>query len=981
MYKEIELIYDHIMSDDDPKSSIKMLMSFLESLPNIAERDPYRALAFTMASVVEAGQYRHETSGKMPENALKCRRLAIDTFKILSEKCLDNNVSNLLFKEVVPYLESAVNRFYPYRAVQISRAYDKIFHLMIRDEKLYDELKKLYKYKFIVFGTSGIRGIWGRDFNEYRIKATTQAICNFIERKWNPANKKLLVGYDTRLYSRETLRWAIDVLWGNDYKILYPLRDTPTPSLVYYGSKVADDICGILVSTASHNPYYWHGLKFILGDGMPAPSSVTYWIMSEANKIMLSNIMPRVSPSGDVEYVNILKWYTKYLEDTFDLNQISDFFRDKLIVIDEMHGAGRNYLSRVLDSIGVRHIILHGDINPRFGNLDYANPEFPYVAELIYSVKRFNAIVGFGMDADADRFGCVIDSNGDYYNANKVIMMLVRYLLTKKYRDKRLKVIKSFTTTDLLDKMLKILNVDIIVPRKDPIYRMSPLFRRVVDSGEEFKTFVTPVGIKYLAQAATMDEDYSKIDPKSAIRTFVLAGEESGGLTAYDHIFDKDGLYTIMLVLEMMARYGKSISEIYREIVDLIGEDDVSDRIDLPIPNEIKDEIINNVLDHPREIFPLGIRFCGGIENDFVEIKFDIGRVIFRLSGTEPILRIYMEGKDNRALGTIKSVSLSYIDELARELVHNINDPQNLIEVLLDTPPLPKTRDSVMKKVRELGIDKSVFYHELCRRMEVYPEKRDMIRKWIPFFRRELEIENLEYIILNINTIISGNSQDEIDDETYSNLERLLDHNIKLILVTWDWRLTDSGKRVLSQLKDLSKKSDILIYHSGWTRCGVFSDGEYRHVGYVVPKLDDVEKIVNILEENNCEILYKDDYCVILSINEESRLEEEELALLIENKGLREIGVKCLGDRKFILIREKKPVYNIVLDALKRKNISKKSVIYIGISLYKGGYESEVQDVGIQCISIGPTDNIFLNLDGIFYIGRDVNRFLERFTI
>ena len=561
-----------------------MVENFLTSLNKIIIENRFSSpdipLIFGVLSslLVEIGQYRHEVAGKDISRTSGMRRDVAASLKNLLSCPVFKKIEKDLIAEVAPLIESCTDRYYPYRVARICNVTERLYEISERKcgRVVKKVLKNLYLLKYTRFGTSGVRGVWGKDISERRVKVVVQAICDSIKTDTKIKGKTIILGYDSRLHADVIAHWVAGVLIANGFKIYMGNRDTPTPVLTYYAlEKVRDDVAGVIVCTASHNPSEWQGVKYILHNGMQAPTSITDWIGARANQSLVINApvldeadLESATSEGRIKKFDPLNDYCEWILSKPDdvglrAEAIKERLQDKLVVIDEMYGAGRGYLRHILTRLGIPYVVVHGLKNPTFGNLQYANPEEPFVTDCQYMVRRTGAIIGMAMDADADRFGA-IDSDGTFFNANQIIAMLTEYLLIK--REMRGRIIHSFTCFPFIDKVINMSNSDkrLVSPSSSavPSYIVHPFYKLKLGTPQQIAgspAYVTMVGMKYLAEAMTMNRYYQVEDAHNIRESMILAGEESGGLTSKGHIPDKDGLWADMLVLEMISVYKKSL--------------------------------------------------------------------------------------------------------------------------------------------------------------------------------------------------------------------------------------------------------------------------------------------------------------------------------------------------------------------------------------------------------------------------------------
>jgi len=398
------------------------------------------------------------------------------------------------------------------------------------------------------------------------------------------------------------------------------------------------------------------------------------------------------------------------------------------VVVDEMHGVSRGYLTGLLGEIGVRYSIIHAERDPSLPGLDYANPEEPFINTLKETVRDIDdAILGVGMDTDADRFG-VVDADGTYYRPNQVLPMLVRYLGVDRQLTGR--VIATQTGSPLLEKLAGLIpNNEAHEPKPGvvPAFVGHPFYQRRVGEREDRvyeHVFMVPVGIKYIEEQRRTDRSYNFYAelPDGWRDTILIGGEESSGLTTRGHVTDKDGVWANLLIMDMVAYYGKSLREIWQDTVALAGWESYggllpsnSGRVDVDAVLEAKEELINDFLDRfegravgeatlaglPIEGLPqlanLRLVYAGGIRYDFVEIQLrdedgdDQHYLRVRASGTEPINRIYVESSDPEIAQGLMQMGLRKLEQLSAVEIEEAESHWRLTEILSATKPVELT--------------------------------------------------------------------------------------------------------------------------------------------------------------------------------------------------------------------------------------------------------------------------------------------------
>lgn len=460
--------------------------------------------------------------------------------------------------------------------------------------------------KEIKFGTSGWRGIMSDDFTFGNVKIVVQAIADFIKTKDELKGKPVIVGGDARFLSEKFCETTACVLAANGIPSLVCDRDTPTPVISY--EIIRRKAAGGINFTASHNPAEYNGLKFSPSWGGPATPAETSVIEKNIREQTTVNFMEKETAveKGLIKYFDPKPHYLERLKEIVDFKAIK---KSKLkIVADPLFATGRGYLDTLLMEAGANVKVINDHRDVYFGGFP-PEPAEKNVADLIAAVKKEKAVLGVATDGDADRYG-IIDSDGSYIPANKILPLLLDYLI--KSRDWPGSVIRSVATSHMVDAVAKI-------------------HKRILHE--------TPVGFKYIGEIMQEEE-------------IVIGGEESNGLTVHGHIPEKDGIIACLLVVEMVAKTKKSIKELLKELEEKTGPF-INDRKNFRLTDEKMKAIIERLKNGSNDKF-------GSF--DVLELitidgyKFMLGRdtwAMIRLSGTEPIVRLYAEAKEKKVLNKI----------------------------------------------------------------------------------------------------------------------------------------------------------------------------------------------------------------------------------------------------------------------------------------------------------------------------------------
>ena len=469
----------------------------------------------------------------------------------------------------------------------------------------------------IKFGTSGWRGILADDFTFANARLVCQAIAKYLKGEGS-ATQGVVVAYDTRFLSEVFAATAAEILAGNGIPAFFTTRDTPTP-VVSFAIREGKRAGGINI-TASHNPSEYNGIKFSPSQGGPAPNSVT-----NAIEDLIRNITPQevktlpfaeARDRGLVTDIDPRESYFGHLRDLLDTEALGK--AGLKVAVDVLYGTGRDYLDGFLREAGVEVELLHGYRDPLFGG-QRPEPSEEYLEPLAERIKETGAHLGLAVDADADRFG-VMDGEGRYHEANMILGLLFDHLI--KTRGWEGGVARSVATSHLVDRVAK--------AHGRPV-------------------FVTPVGFKYLGEYILSNQA-------------LMVGEESEGFSMKNHLPEKDGVLACLLVAEMVAITGKGIPALLEDLFARVGPV-CTQRLNLKLPPEIKDRLLMR-LKSPRDTFA-GLKIVDHITVDGHKFLLEDGSwVCFRPSGTEPVVRFYLEASSPEGLERLRRAGGGLLQDL-----------------------------------------------------------------------------------------------------------------------------------------------------------------------------------------------------------------------------------------------------------------------------------------------------------------------------
>ena len=471
----------------------------------------------------------------------------------------------------------------------------------------------------IRFGTSGWRAVIGDEFTFANVRLAVAAIAEHVRSRSQAPT--LIIGHDTRFFSEEFARAAAEVLRTHGVRVLLCDAAAPTPAIACEILWRKTD--GAINFTASHNPAEYHGVKVSGADGGPALPEVTRDIEARVARLASKRATPQEVLADDSENrFERISPRERYLARLAELVNFSAIRQAKpKIVCDALHGCGAGYLDRVLASQAIGATAIRTDRDVLF---DGTGPDVSEanLAPLRQAVRERGAQVGLATDGDADRFG-ILDADGAWVSPNHILALLYDYLVET--RGWRLPAARSVATTHLLDAVARHYGVSV---------------------------YETPVGFKYVGELIQQDK-------------IALGGEESAGLSIRGHVPEKDGILAGLLVAEMIAVRRAPLHEQLRALFGRVGAEFWPLRTNLHLPGEVKARSIARLKDDFSTF--LGRRVKHTDRTDGLKLVFDDGSwVLMRLSGTEPLLRLYTEAGSPAEASRLAEDAQAWIFETAQ---------------------------------------------------------------------------------------------------------------------------------------------------------------------------------------------------------------------------------------------------------------------------------------------------------------------------
>ena len=454
----------------------------------------------------------------------------------------------------------------------------------------------------ITFGTDGWRGVIAEDYTFENVRRCAHGMAQYLI-DTHQTTRGLVVGYDTRFEAELFAQAVAEVVAAHGIKVYLVDRPTPTPTISY--AILAQNAHGAVNLTSSHNPPIWGGFK-VRADyaGAIAPEG-------------LKQIEARIPPPESIKRMNYQDAVNQGLIQVFDpkpafMQKIATLVNiDPLrkagltLAVDSMWGAGMGWFKEILAGGTTQVVEIHDHRNPAFPEMHNPEPIPPNVNGLMELVKREKADLGIATDGDADRVGGSTEK-GVFIHQLQMYALLALYLL--EVRGMRGPIVKTLNTTSMLDKLGKLFNV--------PVYE-------------------TGVGFKYVA-------------PKILETNALIGGEESGGYAFRGHIPERDGVVAGLFLMDMVVQTGKTPSQLIDHLFELVGPH-YYERIDTDFPEEKRGEIIARLqAAKPTELAGFKVTGINTVDG-FKYLLDDGGWMCIRFSGTEPIMRFYVETtQDNK---------------------------------------------------------------------------------------------------------------------------------------------------------------------------------------------------------------------------------------------------------------------------------------------------------------------------------------------
>ncbi|MBT7727035.1 MAG: phosphoglucomutase/phosphomannomutase family protein, partial [Flavobacteriales bacterium] len=399
----------------------------------------------------------------------------------------------------------------------------------------------------IKFGTDGWRAIIAKEFTADNVARVSLAVSDFMNE--NHDNPTVVIGHDCRFAGELFAETAAKVLATKGVMVLLAKDFVSTPMVSLGVVNYKADI-GVVI-TASHNPPSYNGYKLKGSFGGPLLQNDITDVenrIPDTNSVNIDSVkLEDLQKSGMLEYVDLEDDYCKHAENSFDLESIRN--SSLKLAYDSMFGAGKNVISRLLPET----IQIHDDDNPGFHG-QAPEPIHRNLLEFSELIKtNGNIDCGLATDGDADRIG-LYNSKGEFIDSHHLILLLIHYMV--KYKKMKGKVVTAFSCTVKVKQICNHYGLD----------------------NETVK-----IGFKHIAD-------------KMITENVLIGGEESGGIATTGHIPERDGIWMGLILFEFMAKSGKTLDELIKEVYDIVGPFSF-ERIDLHLDENKKQSIVQNCKD------------------------------------------------------------------------------------------------------------------------------------------------------------------------------------------------------------------------------------------------------------------------------------------------------------------------------------------------------------------------------------------------
>ncbi|MFZ5809344.1 MAG: phosphoglucomutase/phosphomannomutase family protein [Chloroflexota bacterium] len=480
----------------------------------------------------------------------------------------------------------------------------------------------------IHFGTDGWRAVISDTFTFHNLRNVAQAIADAVASgSWGNGfaanltedNRKMVIGFDTRFLSDRYAADVARVLAANGFSVLLAQSDAPTPA-ISYAVRHHKAVAGVMI-TASHNAPRYNGVKLKAHYGGSATSEqcrkVEIYLNDNEERARGPNLMDfdQARQLGLIQRFNPIPAYGDHLRNLINFDIIAE--NPQRVVVDSMYGSGRGVIKGLLQGTGCEVQEIRGEMNPGFGGI-HPEPIRKHLGALAGAISTHMGNFGLATDGDADRIGAM-DEEGHFIDPHKIMALALKHLVEK--RGWKGPVVRTVSTTRMIDRLANHYGL--------PVYE-------------------TPVGFNHIAELMLKDN-------------ILIGGEESGGMSILGHIPEGDGIMMGLLLIEIVAASRSSLAELVEKLLKEVGPSHYQ-RVDLRLAHPVSKEKMKQTLleKAPPQIGGMRVEDISSLDG-VKYILADDSWLLIRPSGTEPVLRVYAEG---RSVETMEAL-MAYGEEVA----------------------------------------------------------------------------------------------------------------------------------------------------------------------------------------------------------------------------------------------------------------------------------------------------------------------------
>ncbi len=447
----------------------------------------------------------------------------------------------------------------------------------------------------IKFGTDGWRAVIADEYTFQNVERVAQAYAEYLKNNSTVTGEQLVViGFDRRFLSEQFAQHAAEVLAGNNFQIALFDEAVPTP-LVSWAVRELSALGGVMI-TASHNPPEFNGFKIKAPWGGSAAPETTSQVEAQVDSSEPQHADLAMVATGTERLASTIETYRRQISSYVDIERICR--DDRRVVVDPMHGSGGRWVESFLQGCALEVETIRANRDPLFGGVA-PEPIDRNLAPLKKRVVEIGAVLGLATDGDADRVGAV-NELGETMNMHEVVPLLLLHLVRQ--REMSGAVVRTFS--------------------------QSVLMKRIA-AAHNIKLYETPIGFKYIADLMLRDD-------------ILMGAEESGGIGVKGHIPERDGILNSLLFLEAVVMSGLSPSEMVKAMHREFGEFYFGRR-DLKMEVARGQQMVQELAETPPASFA-DFAVTGVETLDGTKLLFDDESwILFRQSGTEPVLRVYSE--------------------------------------------------------------------------------------------------------------------------------------------------------------------------------------------------------------------------------------------------------------------------------------------------------------------------------------------------